>query len=168
MSFLKGKNLESPMSGTFSNLKWWIHRLHGHSAQNLSFEMLYDDICKHKTKVCFIIYLTPSFRSFQIFHKEEIGICSLSISLSMLLYVSNICITVFEEEVKRSEMWKLTCQECKVNTIRVGKRKKGKKKKKVKQWRKNRPYWSFVVAFENLELPFGNVFNKGNTNMSEM
>lgn len=133
MSFLKGKNLESPMSGTFSNLKWWIHRLHGHSAQNLSFEMLYDDICKHKTKVCFIIYLTPSFRSFQIFHKEEIGICSLSISLSMLLYVSNICITVFEEEVKRSEMWKLTCQECKVNTIRVGKRKKGKKKKKVKQ-----------------------------------
>jgi hypothetical protein len=37
--------------------------------------------------------------------------------------------TVLEDEVKRSEMWKLTCQECKVNAIRAGKRKQKKKKK---------------------------------------
>lgn len=58
--------------------------------------------------------------------------------------------TVLEEEVKRSEMWKLTCQECKINTISAGKRKK--KKKKGKQWEKKRPYWVFFAAFENLEL----------------
>lgn len=80
------------MLGTFSNLRMWTHRLHGHSAQNLSFEMLCDDIREHKAKVFFIIYLTPSFRSLQIFHKEEIGICLLSIRLSTLLCVSNICI----------------------------------------------------------------------------
>lgn len=44
--------------------------------------------------------------------------------------------TVLEEEVKRSEMWKLTCQECKVNTISAGIRRQNK----VKQREKNRPY----------------------------
>lgn len=40
---------------------------------------------------------------------------------------------VLEEEVKSSEMWKLTCQECKVNTIRAGKRKQKKKSNNEKR-----------------------------------
>lgn len=111
------------MLETSSNLRKWTHRLRGHSVQNPSFDMLCDDICKSKTKVFFIIYLTPSFRSFQIFYKKKLAYAYFP-SVSQPCYVSVIsALTVFEEEVKRSEMWKLTCQECKVNTIRAGKRK---------------------------------------------
>lgn len=52
-------------------------------------------------------------------------------------------------------MWKLTCQECKENTGRTGKR-----KKKNQTMRKNRPYWGSVGASKHLELWFGNVFNR--------
>lgn len=77
--------------------------------------------------------------------------------------------TVLGEEVRRSEVWKLTCRECKVNIIRAGKRKQSKRKQnESNNEKKNRSYWGFVVVFENLGLPFGNVFNKGKTNTSEM
>lgn len=68
-----------------------------------------------------------SFRSPQIFYKEETGMCLFPVSQPPYVSLTS-AFTVLEEEVKRSEMWKLTCQECKINTISAGIRKQNKTK----------------------------------------
>lgn len=84
-------------------------------------------------------------------------------SFIQFLYPLTSVFTVLEEEVKRAEMWKLTCQEH-GRTDRSWWEKAGK----VRQRDKNLLHWAFVSASESLGFLFGNVFNQGNKNMSEM